>query len=198
MKLYAAHRTILSSASSVFKELLMLQPHHKDPMLFMKDVSQADLKCLLEFVYLGETEISEDRIESFLKLGKDFNIKDLNSSPQTDDVKKESTEVEENSENYQMGENSKPTYDVPINTSNQKSHSKGDIKSDNNNTLGPETIGGFYEYSSLLCLLVTALSLTIKRIRSCRNIFQGDHQIQLSQLLETQHFTAKMSPFWSY
>ena len=26
--------------------------------------------------------------------------------------------------------------------------------------LGPETSGGFYEYSSLLCLLVTALSLT--------------------------------------
>ena len=38
----------------------------------------------------------------------------------------------------------------------------------------------------------------IKRIRSCRNIFHGDHQIHLSQLLETQHFTAKMSPFWSY
>ena len=137
MKLYAAHRTILSSASSVFKELLMLQPYHKDPMLFMKDVSQADLKCLLEFVYLGETEISEDRIESFLKLGKDFNIKDLNSSPNSDDVKKESTEVQdvkENRENYQMKENSKPNYDVPINTSNQISHSKGGQKSDNNNT----------------------------------------------------------------
>ena len=145
MKLYAAHRTILSSASSVFKELLMLQPHHKDPMLFMKDVSQADLKCLLEFVYLGETEISEDRIESFLKLGKEFNIKDLNSSPNTDDVKKESTEVQdvkENRENYQMKENSKPNYDVPIKTSNfeemiktsnQKSHSKGDLKPENNN-----------------------------------------------------------------
>ena len=26
--------------------------------------------------------------------------------------------------------------------------------------LGPETSGGFYEYSSLLCLLVTALSFT--------------------------------------
>ena len=126
MKLYAAHRTILSSASSVFKELLMLQPHHKDPMLFMKDVSQADLKCLLEFVYLGETEISEDRIESFLELGKDFNIKDLNSSLNTDDVMEESTEVlevKENCENYQMKENSKPNYDVPIKTSNQKSHS---------------------------------------------------------------------------
>ena len=73
----------------------MLQPHHKDPMLFMKDVSQADLKCLLEFVYLGETEISEDRIESFLELGKDFNIKDLNSSLNTDDVKEESIEVQD-------------------------------------------------------------------------------------------------------
>ena len=27
-------------------------------------------------------------------------------------------------------------------------------------SIGPETSGGFYEYSSLLCLLVTALSLT--------------------------------------
>ena len=38
----------------------------------------------------------------------------------------------------------------------------------------------------------------IKSIRSCRSIFHGDHRIQLTQLLETQHFTAKMCPFWSY
>ena len=38
----------------------------------------------------------------------------------------------------------------------------------------------------------------IKSTRSCRSIFHGDHQIQLSQLLETQHFSAKLCPFWSY
>ena len=38
----------------------------------------------------------------------------------------------------------------------------------------------------------------IKSIRSRRSIFHGDHQIQLSQLLETQHFSAKLCPFWSY
>ena len=38
----------------------------------------------------------------------------------------------------------------------------------------------------------------IKSTRSCRSIFHGDHQIQLSQLLETQHFSAKLCAFWSY
>ena len=38
----------------------------------------------------------------------------------------------------------------------------------------------------------------IKSTHSCRSIFHGDHQIQWSQLLETQHFTAKMYPFWYY
>ena len=51
-------------------------------------------------------------------------------------MKEESTEVQdvkENRENYQMKENSKPNYDVPIKTSNQKSHSKGDLEPENNN-----------------------------------------------------------------
>ena len=81
MKTFAAHRTILSSVSPVLKELLMLQSNHKNPLIFMKDVSQFDLKCLLEFVYLGETEVSAERIKQFLKLGEDFKIKDLIQPP---------------------------------------------------------------------------------------------------------------------
>ena len=81
MKTFAAHRTILSSVSPVLKELLMLQPNHKNPLIFMKNVSQFDLKCLLEFVYLGETEVSAERIKQFLKLGEEFKIKDLIQPP---------------------------------------------------------------------------------------------------------------------
>ena len=81
MKTFTAHRTILSSVSPVLKELLMLQSNHKNPLIFMKDVSQFDLKCLLEFVYLGETEVSAERIKQFLKLGEDFKIKDLIQPP---------------------------------------------------------------------------------------------------------------------
>ena len=90
------HRTVLIAASPVFKQLLTLFANQRDPLLFLKGVCQEDLKSLIEFIYLGETEICEERLEQFLKVANDFNIKDLvkTGSHKKDQLEVSSTIIE--------------------------------------------------------------------------------------------------------
>ena len=54
-----AHRTVLSSASSVFKQLLMLSHDHGHPVLFLRGVKHEDLQYIVEFIYSGQVSLPE-------------------------------------------------------------------------------------------------------------------------------------------
>ena len=57
-----AHKALLSKSSDVFRQILMLQDD-KDPIIFIRGSSQKQLKALLNFIYLGETEVTTGRAE---------------------------------------------------------------------------------------------------------------------------------------
>ena len=73
-----AHRTVLSSASSVFKQLLMMNESTTNQILFLKGIKHQELESLLQFIYLGEAKVYENRIEMFVSISKDLGIKELN------------------------------------------------------------------------------------------------------------------------
>ena len=60
-----AHKALLSKSSDVFRQILMLQDD-KDPIIFIRGSSQKQLKSILNFIYLGETEVTEEDINVFL------------------------------------------------------------------------------------------------------------------------------------
>ena len=70
-----AHRTVLYAASPVFKQLLTMQ--QGNPLLYVKGSTEGELRSMLEFIYLGETQVKEEHLDSFMKLGEHFQIKDL-------------------------------------------------------------------------------------------------------------------------
>ena len=71
-----AHKALLSKSSEVFRQMLMLK-HEKDPIIFIRGSSQNQLRSMLNFIYLGETEISEEDMNAFLQLAKDFKLKEF-------------------------------------------------------------------------------------------------------------------------
>ena len=71
-----AHRSFLSRASSSFKTILMMQSG-QIPSIFIRGSSKREIKSILEYIYLGETQVQEEDIASFLKLAKDFMIQDF-------------------------------------------------------------------------------------------------------------------------
>ena len=91
---YEAHKFILSACSSVFQELLSCNP--MNPFIYLRGVNHEEVESLLQFMYLGEAKITHDRIDAFLNVAKDLNIKEIGSN-----VIKE----EPNVENGQSNEN---------------------------------------------------------------------------------------------
>ena len=71
-----AHKALLSKSSDVFRQILMLQDD-KDPIIFIRGSSQKQLKSILNFIYLGETQVTEEDMNVFLQLAKDFKLKEF-------------------------------------------------------------------------------------------------------------------------
>ena len=71
-----AHRIILSSHSLFFRRILQ-QNDRRDMLLYLPNASSIELENILEFLYLGQTEVDENDFEKFLRLGKVFEIQIL-------------------------------------------------------------------------------------------------------------------------
>ena len=71
-----AHKVILSSCSSFFRRILLNNPH-QHPLLFLKGVKFAQLKSILQFIYLGQAEVNQIDLQSFMDSAKDLEIKGL-------------------------------------------------------------------------------------------------------------------------
>jgi len=60
-----AHKVILSACSPFFKRILSKNPH-PNPLLFISGVTYRDLKAILNFMYLGETNVEQNHLDSFM------------------------------------------------------------------------------------------------------------------------------------
>merc|ERR1711910_156346 len=88
-----AHKVVLSACSPVLKSLLINNPH-SHPLLYLRGIKQTELRAILKFMYFGETQIFENRINDFVSVAKDLEVKEI--SEEQDDE-----EDEEQSNTYQ-------------------------------------------------------------------------------------------------
>jgi len=71
-----AHKVILSASSDFFQTVLTVN-RHQHPLIYLKGISKKRLKQVIEFIYIGETNVEEIDVDSFLELGKDLKIAGL-------------------------------------------------------------------------------------------------------------------------
>lgn len=71
-----AHKMVLSVCSPYFKELFKSNPC-QHPIVFMKDVSYEALSDLLQFMYQGEVQVSQENLTTFIKTAEALQIKGL-------------------------------------------------------------------------------------------------------------------------
>ena len=69
------HKVILSSGSKFFKEILLKNPH-PDPLIYLK-LTYDHLYSIVRFIYLGQCEIDQSEIDSFLATAQDLLIEGL-------------------------------------------------------------------------------------------------------------------------
>ena len=71
-----AHKAILSSCSEFFKNILKINPHPR-PLIYLKDIKYSHLEMIIKFLYMGQCEVAEDELNTFINAGKDLKVKGL-------------------------------------------------------------------------------------------------------------------------
>ncbi|KAK7078365.1 hypothetical protein SK128_018875 [Halocaridina rubra] len=79
-----AHKLVLSACSVYFKDLFGANPC-KHPIVILKDIRIDDLKTVIDFIYRGEVNVAQDRLQDVLKTAESLRIKGLAENPRNYD-----------------------------------------------------------------------------------------------------------------
>ncbi|XP_055841641.1 uncharacterized protein LOC129908860 isoform X2 [Episyrphus balteatus] len=75
-----AHKIVLSACSSYFQTLFTTNPC-QHPIVILKDVQYDDLKTMVDFMYYGEVNVSQEQLPHILKTAEMLKIKGLAEMP---------------------------------------------------------------------------------------------------------------------
>ena len=85
-KTIRAHRNILSACSPVFKNILQMEINNSHPVIYLRGIQYAEIVSILQFIYLGEAKFHEERINEFLLVSKNLEIRELSKDVEIDEA----------------------------------------------------------------------------------------------------------------
>ena len=71
-----AHKVVLASSIPFFKDILK-RNKHPHPLIFMRGLKSEDLLAIVDFLYLGEANVFQENLDSFLALAEELKLKGL-------------------------------------------------------------------------------------------------------------------------
>jgi len=71
-----AHKVIIAACSPFFRNVLR-RNSHQHPLLYLKGVKYKELVSVLNFMYMGEVNVAQDDLNSFLAVAEDLRVKGL-------------------------------------------------------------------------------------------------------------------------
>ena len=73
------HKVVLASSSPFFMDLLK-RNKHPHPLIYMKGVKADALVAIVDFLYYGEANVTQENLEPFLALAEELRLKGLTGS----------------------------------------------------------------------------------------------------------------------
>ena len=73
---FSAHKVILTSCSNMFKFILK-GSSNANPLLFLAGVSSVNLGFILDYIYYGEVNLSQEQLDSFLETAQKLEVEGL-------------------------------------------------------------------------------------------------------------------------
>ncbi|XP_050683074.1 zinc finger and BTB domain-containing protein 24-like isoform X1 [Leptidea sinapis] len=88
-----AHKVVLSACSTYFQALFVDNPS-RHPIVILKDVTFADLRTMVDFMYYGEVNVTEEQLPQVLDTAKLLKIKGLTEMPDSTSLTRQNTSSE--------------------------------------------------------------------------------------------------------
>ena len=79
-----AHKNILSACSSLFKDLFN---SFSMPAIYLRGIDHAEMEAILQFMYIGEVTLTQEKLEEFMAVAKSLEISQLVKKQQIDEEK---------------------------------------------------------------------------------------------------------------
>ena len=76
MQQIKAHKVILSACSSILKKILQQNPQQQ-PIIYLTGVAHKEMQSMVNFMYLGQTEVEQDGLNHFMEVAAKFDVKGL-------------------------------------------------------------------------------------------------------------------------
>jgi len=98
-----AHKLVLSACSDFFKNIFNSNTH-SHPLIYLDGVGASELNLVLDYIYQGEVQIYQEKLDRFLEIAKKLKLDGLlatDDGPQEDIAEKIEPEV---SQDYQTEE----------------------------------------------------------------------------------------------
>ena len=73
----SAHKVVLSSCSDYFKTILRSNNKSKDIILCLENINHDELNNMLDYVYNGEVNIEQDKLDRFLSIAARFQLEGM-------------------------------------------------------------------------------------------------------------------------
>ena len=78
---FKAHKIVLSACSSVFKSIISDLPLNNS-VIYLRGIQYQEVESILEFMYLGVATFHQERINEFLNVAKNLEIKEIGVTEQ--------------------------------------------------------------------------------------------------------------------
>ena len=74
------HQIILAAGSAFFREILT-RITQRNPLLYLKGIKEKELRSIVEFIYLGQTEVNKGDLDNFMEAAGILKIEGLCDTP---------------------------------------------------------------------------------------------------------------------
>ena len=73
---FKAHKIVLSACSTVFRSIINELPQNSS-VIYLRGIQNQEMESILEFMYLGVATFHQERMNEFLNVAKNLEIKEI-------------------------------------------------------------------------------------------------------------------------
>ena len=91
---FKAHKIVLSACSLVFRSIINDLPHNNS-VIYLRGIQHQEMESILEYMYLGVATFYQERLNEFLNIAKNLEIKEISEGDEfeNENVSNEDPEI---------------------------------------------------------------------------------------------------------